>query len=106
MPDAGTGGIAGIIASSARCITRASELRLSGQRIGRYRVSVNGRLLATRTLRLLQRRSFPLTRIFAPGRYVLTIRVTFERGSGTAPVTLTRTVTICGRAARAPRVTG
>ena len=106
MPDAGTGGIAGISSTNARCISRASQLNLSGQRISRYRVSVNGRVLATRTLRLLQRRSFPLTRIFAPGRYVLSIRVTFERGSGTAPVTLRRTITVCGRVARAPRVTG
>jgi hypothetical protein len=105
-PDAGEGGIAGISASSARCITRASQVQLTGQRMSVIAVSVNGRRLTTRTLRLLQRRSFPLTRIFSPGRHVLTIRVTFERGSATAPVTLRRSITICGHAAQVPRVTG
>jgi hypothetical protein len=106
-PDAGAGGVAGISASSARCISRASQIRLTGERVSVLSVSVNGRRIANRKLRLLQRRSFPLTRIFAPGRYVLAIRVTFERGSATAPVTLTRTITVCGTAARAaPRVTG
>jgi hypothetical protein len=106
-PDAGAGGVAGISASNARCISRASQIRLTGERVSVLSVSVNGRRIAIQKLRLLQRRSFPLTRIFAPGRYVLAIRVTFERGSGTAPVTLTRTITVCGTAARAaPRVTG
>ena len=105
-PTAGAAGVAGISASNVRCISRASQLQLTGERISRARVSVNGRVLGTRTLRLLQRRSFPLTRLFSPGRHVLSIRVTFERGSDTAPVTLTRVVTICGPARRAPRVTG
>jgi hypothetical protein len=106
-PTAGAAGVAGISAANARCISRASQLQLTGERISRARVSVNGRVLGTRTLRLLQRRSFLLTRLFSPGRHVLSIRVTFETGSDTAPVTLTRTITICGRASRAvPRVTG
>jgi len=106
-PDAGTGGIAGISSTRPRCITHASQLQLTGERIARYLVSVDGRPLATRTLRLLQRRSFPLTRLFSPGRHRVTVRVTFERGAGSASVTLTKTVTVCGRAARAaPRVTG
>jgi hypothetical protein len=105
-PDAGEAGAAGISASNVRCITRASQVRLIGQRMSTFRVSVDGRRLRTRELRLLQRRAIPLTRIFSPGNHRLTIRVTFERGSATAPVTLTRTVTVCGRAVRAPRVTG
>lgn len=106
-PTAGAAGVAGISASSARCITRSSQIRLTGERMHVYSVSVNGRRLATRTVRLLQRTSFPLVRLFSPGRHVLAIRVTFEPGSGTAPVTLRRTITICGPARRAaPRVTG
>jgi len=97
----------GISASNARCITRATQVQLAGQRIGRIGVSLDGRRIATRTLRLLQRRTTPFTRIFSPGRHRLTVRVTFEPGSATAPVTLTRTITVCGRASRAaPRVTG
>ena len=105
-PDAGEGGIAGITASRTRCITRVAQVRLRGQRMSVAKVSVDGRRIGTRTLRLLQRQLTPLTRVFSPGRHVLRISVTFEEGSGTAPVTLTRTITVCGRAAQAPRVTG
>jgi hypothetical protein len=106
VPDAGTGGTAGISATNLRCITRASQVRLTGQRMHVVTVSVDGRRISTRTLRILQRRTTPLTRVFAPGRHLLTIRVTFERGSATAPVTLRRTVVVCGQAAQTPRVTG
>jgi hypothetical protein len=105
-PDAGEAGIAGVTASSARCITRASQVQLTGQRMSRITVSVDGRQIATRTLRLLQRRAIPLTRVFSPGRHRLTIRVNFEPGAGTQPVTLTRTITVCGRTSRVPPVTG
>ena len=54
------------------------------------------------TLRILQRRALPLLRLPAPGRHRVSIRVTFERGSGTPPVTLTRTITICARPAPCP----
>ena len=67
-------------------------------------VSVDGRRLGAREVRLLQRRVLPLTRVLSPGRHRLTIRVTFEQGSATPPATLTRTIVVC--AARAPRVTG
>jgi hypothetical protein len=105
-PDAGEAGTASVTATNARCIRRASQVQLTGQRLGRIRVSVDGRRLATQAIRLLQRRVIPLDRIFSPGIHRLTIRVTFEQGSATAPVTLTRTITVCSRAARAPRVTG
>jgi hypothetical protein len=49
---------------------------------------------------------FPLNRVFSPGRHRLTIRITFEPGAATPPATLTRTIVVCGRAPRAPRVTG
>jgi hypothetical protein len=105
-PTAGAAGAAGVSASNVRCITRASQIQLTAQRVSTIRVSVDGRRLSVRQIRLLQRRVLPLTRIFTPGRHRLTIRVTFEQGSATAPATLTRTIVVCGRAARAPRVTG
>jgi hypothetical protein len=106
-PPAGEAGIAGVTASSARCIVRASQIQLSGTRMSRATVSVDGRRLSSRTIALLQRRATLLSRIFSPGRHRLTVRVAFEPGSGTAPVTLTRTITVCGPASRAlPRVTG
>ena len=70
------------------------------------RVSVDGRRLGTREIRLLQQRVLPLNRIFSPGPHRLTIRVTFEEGSATAPATLTRTIVVCNSATQAPRVTG
>ena len=105
-PDAGEAGRAGVTASNVRCITRASQVQLTGQRMSTIRVSVDGRRLGTREIRLLQRRVLPLNRIFSPGRHRLTIRVAFEPGSATAPATLTRTIIVCSRATRAPRVTG
>ena len=89
-----------------RCIRRASEIQLTGRRMNVVDVRVDGRRISRRTLRILQHRTTPLTRIFTPGRHLLAIRVTFEEGSATAPVTLTRTIVVCGRAAQAPRVTG
>jgi hypothetical protein len=41
-----------------------------------------------------------------PGRYRVTARVTFQSGSGTAPLTLSGTVRICAAAATPPRFTG
>lgn len=105
-PTAGAAGSAGVSVSNARCIRRASQLQLTGRRMRHIEVRVDGRRVSRQTLRILQRRTTPLTRIFAPGRHLVSIRVTFEPGSGTAPVTLTRTVVVCGRAAQAPRVTG
>jgi hypothetical protein len=99
-------GAAGISVGGRRCITRVSQIRFTGRRVSVIAVSVNGRRLGTRRLLLLQRRVIPLTRIFPAGRYRLRIRVIYERGSATAPVTLSRTIVVCGRAARAPRVTG
>jgi hypothetical protein len=105
-PEAGEGGVAGVSASGTSCISRPRQLQLIGQRMSHYEVSVDGHRLGTRTLQLLQRRSLPRNRLFSSGRHVLTIRVTFEPGSATPPVTLRRTIVICGRAAQAPRVTG
>lgn len=106
VPDAGDGGTAGISASNVRCVRRASEIRLTGRRMSVIAVRVDGRRLSTRAIRVLQHSATPLTRVVSPGRHLLSVRVTFERGSATSPVTLTRTIVVCGRAAQSPRVTG
>jgi hypothetical protein len=91
--------------ATRRCLrTRIPRVHLSGTRISRIRIYVNGRLRRGLNLRTLQRRHRPRVTL-APGRYRVTARVRFQRGSGTPPVTLTRTVRICGRAT-APRFTG
>jgi hypothetical protein len=85
--------------------TRTPRVTVSGTRISRARILVNRRLRRTLHLRILQRRV--RTRItLAPGRHRVTARVAFELGSGTPPVSLTRTVRICSPRARAPRFTG
>jgi hypothetical protein len=107
-PSAGNIAVAGIHVRGRRgdrgCITRASQLRLVGTRIGRIRVSVDGRRASRRTLQLLQRRATLLPRLFGAGRHRVTVRVGFQRGAGAPPVTLTRTVTVCS--AQRPQFTG
>jgi hypothetical protein len=107
-PTAGAAGVAGISQRApAACISHASQIQLTGTRMQEFTVFVDGRRLRQQTVEILQRRATPLTRVFSPGRHLLAIRVTFERGSATAPVTLTRTIVICGPRAQArPRVTG
>jgi hypothetical protein len=79
-------------------------VRFEGTRVRRVRVYVNGRLQRRVTLGLLQRRIRPLTTL-APGRYRLTVRVDFQRGAGTNPVTFRGPLRVCCRGA-APAVTG
>ena len=78
-------------------------MRFEGTRIRRIRVYVNGRLQRRVTVRLLQRRVRPFTTL-APGRYRITVRVEFQRGAGTNPITLTGNLRVC--AAAQPRYTG
>ena len=80
-------------------------LDLSGTRVSRVRIFVNGRLRRGLNLRTLQSRVRPRITL-APGRYRVTARVSFELGSETPPVTLTRIVRICGQRAGAPNFTG
>ena len=103
-----TGGVAGAASFNRPrgCITRASQLRLTGVRMDRVRVSVDGRPQGTKTLAILQRRTAPLLRAFSPGRHVVTLRVRFQPGSDSAPVTLRRVVEVCPRRAALPRFTG
>ncbi|MET0762401.1 MAG: hypothetical protein ABWZ63_08720, partial [Thermoleophilaceae bacterium] len=80
------------------------RVRFRGTRISRVRVYVNGRLQRRVTLRLLQRRVRPFTTL-PPGRYRITVRVDFQRGAGTEPVTFRGALRVCG-AAVPPPVTG
>ena len=93
-PDAGDLGVAGIHVRGA-CVTHISQVRLSGTNINDIRVTVDGRLVRRQKLRILQRNALPLRRLYGPGRHRVTVRVTFHRGAGGPPVTLTRTITVC-----------
>jgi hypothetical protein len=107
-PNAGDAAVARLAFARAtrRCLrTRVPRVHLSGTRIARVRIFVNGRLVRGLNLRTLQSRRRPRVTL-APGRYRVTARVRFERGSGTPPLALTRTVRICGRRAAPPRFTG
>jgi hypothetical protein len=90
--------------ATRRCITeRVPRVNFRGTNIRRIRVFVNGSLRRNLTVRTLQRRVTPRV-TFPPGRYRVTVRVTFQRGAGTPPVTLSRVIRICGAAP--PPVTG
>lgn len=98
-------GVAGLrVSAPAGCITRASQVRLVGTDIARMQVRLDGRSLGSRELEILQSTALPLRRRFAPGRHRVTVRVTFQHGSGAPSVTLTRNVTVC--AAPRPQFTG
>jgi hypothetical protein len=83
------------------CVARLSQVQLVGTRISRVRVSVDGRQVRLATMSILQQRASLLPRLFGPGRHRVSVHVTFQPGSGGAPVTLTHTVTICGPPPRA-----
>jgi uncharacterized repeat protein (TIGR01451 family) len=102
-PSAERIGVAGLRVRGG-CVRRASQVRLVGTRIARAAVSVDGRPLSTRTLAILQRSTTLLHRLFGAGGHRVTVRVTFERGSGAPPLTLTRRVTVCAPAR--PQFTG
>jgi Domain of unknown function DUF11 len=107
-PDSGDAAHAGFILSQATagCIrTRVPRVTFQGTRIARIRVYVNGRLRRRLTVQALQRRLTPRVQL-APGRYRLSVRVTFDRGTGSPPVTLTRRIRICGVLAARPPFTG
>jgi hypothetical protein len=103
-PLAGAAAVAGLHVPSAACVSRVSQVLLVGTHLARIRVDVDGRLAGQRTLQLLQRITRPLSHTFGPGRHRLSVHVTFERGAGTPPVTLSRTIRVCGSAP--PRFTG
>jgi hypothetical protein len=107
-PRAGDAAVARALFRSAvgGCIGgRVPHVRFSGTRIARVRVFINGRLDPRLTIRALERRLTPrVTR--RPGRYRIAVRVAFQRGSGTPPLTLRGSFRICARPSQAPRVTG
>ena len=107
-PDSGDAAHAGFILrqATAGCIrTRVPRVSFQGTRIARIQVYVNGRLRRRLTVQSLQRRLTPRVQL-APGRYRLSVRVTFDRGTGTPPVTLARRIRICGVLAARPPFTG
>jgi hypothetical protein len=99
-------GVAGSVALSPlkRCLRRGSVVRIRGERIAGVRVFVAGRLVRGLRVRPLQHLvRIRLLRDFRPGRYRVTARIRFERGSATPPLTLVRRVRVCSRP---PRFTG
>ena len=105
--DAGDAGVAGVLFKRATqgCIgTRVPRVAFRGTRIRRIRVFVNGREDRRLTVRTLQRLVFrPRVRL-GPGSYRVRVRVVFQRGSGTPPLTLRGRIAICGQVG--PRFTG
>jgi uncharacterized repeat protein (TIGR01451 family) len=69
-------------------------------RIARVQVYVNAQLRRRLTVQSLQRRVTPRVQV-GPGRHRVSVRVTFQRGTGSPPVTLRRIVRVCG-ASRPP----
>jgi hypothetical protein len=109
-PDAGDAAHAGFIVRQAtagcfRTGTRVPRLNFEGTRIARIRVYVNGRLRRRLTVLSLQARVTPRV-LLPPGRYRLSVRVSFQRGTGSPPVTFRRRIRICGVLAARPPFTG
>jgi len=71
-----------------------------GTRIARIQVFVNGQFRRRLTVKSLQRRVTPRV-LVGPGRHRLAVRVTFQRGTGSPPITFRRVIRICG-ASRPP----
>jgi hypothetical protein len=102
-PEAGDAARAALLLRRATqgCIRgRVPRANLEGTRISRIQVFVNGQLRRRITVESLQRRLTPRV-LLAPGRYRLSVRVIFQRGTGSPPVTLTQVIRICG-ASRPP----
>jgi hypothetical protein len=107
-PDAGDAARAGFLVRQATrgCIRgRVPRLSFQGTRIARIQVFVNGNLRRRLTLQTLQRRVTPRVTL-PPGSYRLAVRVTFQRGTGSPPVTFRRRIRICAAKAARPPFTG
>jgi hypothetical protein len=107
-PDAGDAATAGILFRQATkgCIRgRVPRLSFQGTRIARIQVFVNGNLRRRLTVQTLQRRVTPRVTL-SPGSYRLAVRVTFQRGTGSPPVTFRRRIRICAVKAARPPFTG
>jgi uncharacterized repeat protein (TIGR01451 family) len=79
---------------------RVPRVSFAGTRIARVQVFVNGQLRRRLTVESLRAVVRPRV-LLSPGRYNLVVRVTFERGTGSPPVTFRRVVRVCG-ASRPP----
>jgi hypothetical protein len=107
-PNAGDAARAGFLLRQATrgCIRgRVPRLSFQGTRIARIQVFVNGNLRRRLTVQTLQRRVTPRVTL-SPGSYRLAVRVTFQRGTGTPPVTFRRRIRICAAKAARPPFTG
>jgi hypothetical protein len=107
-PDAGDAARAGFLVRQATrgCIRgRVPRLNFQGTRIARIQVFVNGNLRRRLTVQTLQRRVTPRVTL-RPGSYRLAVRVTFQRGTGSPPVTFMRRIRICAAKAARPPFTG
>jgi hypothetical protein len=107
-PNAGDAARAGILFRQATrgCIRgRVPRLSFQGTRIARVQVFVNGNLRRRLTVQTLQRRVTPRVTL-PPGSYRLAVRVTFQRGTGSPPVTFMRRIRICAAKAARPPFTG
>ena len=108
-PEAGDAARAAFLLEQAtgRCISgRAPRVDFEGSRIASIRVFVDGQLRRNLTVQSLQARVTPRV-TFPPGRHRVSVRFTFQRGTGSPPVTLTRRFRICAaRAALRPPFTG
>jgi hypothetical protein len=109
-PIAGDAGRAALKLLAARvrggCFpTRLPRLHLRSARVASVGIYVNGHFRRTVTLQTLQRQASRRVRL-APGRYRVSAHVTFERGSGTPPVILARTVRVCAARSLPVRFTG
>jgi hypothetical protein len=106
-PDSGDTGHAGFLLLAAKaCIgPRVPRVDFRGTRIARIQIFVNGRLRRRVTMGALQRRVSPRLRL-APGRYRVRVRVVFQLGSGSRPLSLTRAIHVCRLLAARPKFTG
>jgi hypothetical protein len=109
-PDAGDAAVAGALfrRATSGCIrTRTPRVNFEGTRVAGVQVYVNGRIRRSLTLQALQSHLTPRVTL-RPGRYMLKVRVTFQRGTGSPPVVLSGMIRICGppRPAARPTFTG
>ncbi len=77
------------------CLSRPSQVQLVGFRIDSIRVSLDARPVREATLQILQQRALLLPRLPRPGSHHVSVHITFQPGSGRAPLTLTHTITVC-----------
>lgn len=107
-PPAGTPGRASLAALPRRCVSFSFRVRITGVHLAHAAISVAGRPVARLTARTLQRRLSTRVdvRSLRAGRHRVIARVTFERGTGSHPVRLSRSVEVCPRVSAPPPVTG